>query len=69
MEKKDFDQVVQAIKEATDATNRVLDAANLQRHDGPPTRMTAEQKANALYAAIAAATFLAAFWMFTGLFR
>ena len=69
MENRGFDEVVKAIKDATDATNKVLEAADLQRHAGPPTRLTGQQKAELLAFLIGCLTFLGFLWIVTSPFH
>lgn len=44
MDKRNFDQVVETIDKAEKDVDKVLDAARLQRHEGPSTRLSAGQK-------------------------
>ena len=67
MEKRGFDEVLQGIKKATADTNQVLEAAELQRHAGPSTRMTGQQKAELLALLIGCLTFLGFLWIVTGM--
>ena len=66
MDDRKFDQVVKGVESAEKGVDRVLGAARLQRHAGPPTRMTAEQKAGLLEMLIGCGTFLGVLWILFG---
>lgn len=66
MDKRNFDQVVDTIESAEKDVDKVLEAARLQRHEGPSTRMTAEQKANLLMMLMACGTLLGVLWIMLG---
>ncbi len=58
MDKRNFEDVVKGVESAEKDVDKVLDAARLQRHEGPGTRLTAEQKMELLMMLRAAARFL-----------
>ena len=66
MDKRNFDQVVETIKRAEDDTDRVLEAAKLQRYEGPGTRLTAEQEMGLLMTLMGCGTFLGVVWVLFG---
>lgn len=66
MDDRKFHQVVETIDKAEKDVDKVLGAARLQRHEGPPTRMTAEQKADLLAMLIGCGTFLGVLWILFG---
>lgn len=43
-DEKTFAEVVEDIRSAETKVDKVLDAARLERHAGPPARLSAEQK-------------------------
>lgn len=60
MERK-FDEVVDAIKAAESDVDKVLEAARLERNEGPARYLSAEQKMSIVYCAfglVAALAFL-----------
>lgn len=57
MDKRHFDEVVKQIKGSNDDVDKVLDAAQLQRHEGPSRRLSADQKSNLLWGLIGLAAF------------
>lgn len=56
---RNFKDVVENIRGAEKDVDKVLDAARLERHEGPNRHMTGEQKFVLLLSLIAAGTFLA----------
>lgn len=66
MDNRNFSQVVETIEGAEKDVDRVLGAARLQRHEGPGSRMTAEQKASLLAMLIGCGTFLGVLWILFG---
>lgn len=66
MDKRNFEDVVKGVESAEKDVDKVLDAARLQRHEGPGTRMTGEQKANLLYTLMGCLTLLGAMWVLFG---
>lgn len=48
MERK-FEEVVETIKNAEEDVDKVLSAARLERHEGPPRYLSAEQKMSIIY--------------------
>ena len=66
MDKRNFDQVVETIDKAEKDVDKVLDAARLQRHEGPSTRLNAEQKTNLLMMLMGCGTFLGFLWIMFG---
>lgn len=68
MEKRTFDDVVKGIESAESDVDRVLDAGRLERHEGPSTRLSADQKAWLLELLIGSGTILGVLWMFIGRF-
>ena len=56
---RNFKDVVENIRGAEKDVDKVLDAARLERHEGPNRHMTGEQKLVLLLSLIAAGTFLA----------
>ena len=55
---RNFKDVVENIRGAEKDVDKVLDAARLERHEGPNRHMTGEQKFVLLLSLIAAGTFL-----------
>ena len=55
---RNFKDVVENIRGAEKDVDKVLDAARLERHEGPNRHMTGEQKLILLLSLIAAGTFL-----------
>lgn len=55
---RNFKDVVENIRSAEKDVDKVLDAARLERHEGPNRHMTGEQKLILLLSLIAAGTFL-----------
>lgn len=55
---RNFKDVVENIRSAEKDVDKVLDAARLERHEGPNRHMTGEQKLVLLLSLIAAGTFL-----------
>lgn len=56
---KNFNEVVESIKRAEKNVDTVLDAARLERHEGPPRYLNAEQKMSIIYCTFALLAFLA----------
>ena len=56
---RNFKDVVENIRGAEKDVDKVLDAARLERHEGPNRHMTGEQKFVLLLSLSAAGTFLA----------
>ena len=56
---RNFKDVVENIRGAEKDVDKVLDAARLERHEGPNRHMPGEQKFVLLLSLIAAGTFLA----------
>lgn len=67
MDKRNFDQVVETIDKAEKDVDKVLDAARLQRHEGPSTRLSAGQKMDLLMMLMGCGTFLGFVWLLFGL--
>ena len=67
MDKRNFTEVVKGIESAEKDVDKVLDAAQLQRHEGPGTRLTANQKAELLMMLMGCGTFLGFVWLLFGL--
>lgn len=42
--KRDFEEVIRGITSCEEDVDKVLKAARLERHEGPPRYLTAEQK-------------------------
>lgn len=57
MERK-FEEVVETIRNAEADVDKVLDAARLERHEGPPRYLSAEQKMNIIYCSFGLLAFL-----------
>ena len=55
---RNFKDVVENIRGAEKDVDKVLDAARLERHEGPNRHMTGEKKLILLLSLIAAGTFL-----------
>ena len=55
---RNFKDVVENIRSAEKDVDKVLNAARLERHEGPTRHMTGEQKLILLLSLIAAGTFL-----------
>ena len=66
MDKRNFDQVVETIDKAEKDVDKMLGAARLQRHEGPGTRLTAEQKMELLMMLMGCGTFLGVVWVLFG---
>lgn len=60
MDDRKFNQVVETIDKAEKDVDKVLGAARLQRHAGPGTQLTGEQKFYLLTLLICCLTFLCA---------
>lgn len=58
MERK-FEEVVQTIRNAENDVDKVLSAARLERHEGPPRYLSADQKMSVIYCAFGLTAFLA----------
>ena len=58
MERK-FNEVVETIRNAEEDVDKVLSAARLQRHKGPPRYLSADQKMSVIYCAFGLTAFLA----------
>lgn len=69
MDNRNFDQVVKGVESAEKDVDKMLDAARLQRHEGPCTRLTGEQKASLLYTLMGCVTLLGAIWILFGWVR
>lgn len=57
MGKRDFDDVVKQIESSEKDVDKVLGAARLERHEGAPRYLSAEQKVNLLWGLIGLAAF------------
>lgn len=66
MDKRNFDQVVETIDKAEKDVDKVLDAARLQRHEGPSTRLSAGQKMDLLMMLMGCGTLLGVLWIMFG---
>lgn len=63
---RNFEEVVKSVESAEKDVDKMLDAARLQRHEGPGTRLTAEQKMDLLMALMGCGTMLAIIWILFG---
>lgn len=68
-DQRDFDEVVETIESAEKDVDKVLDAARLQRHEGPGTRLNAEQKMELLMTLMGCGTLLGFMLIITGVLR
>ncbi len=69
MDKRNFEDVVKGVESAEKDVDKMLDAARLQRHEGPGTRLSADQKVWLLELVIGCGTLLGFFWIITGALR
>ncbi len=60
-DERKFQDVVNAVDSAEKDVDRMLDAARLERHEGPNMRMTGEQKYEIALTAIIMGTFVLLF--------
>ena len=58
MERK-FDEVVDAIRNAESDVDKILEAAHLERHEGPPRYLSVDQKMSIAYCAFGLVAVLA----------
>lgn len=66
MDNRNFDQVVKGVENAEKDVDKMLDASRLQRHEGPGTRLTADQKMDLLMMLIGCVTLLGVLWIMIG---
>lgn len=66
MDSRSFDQVVKGVESAEKDVDKMLGAARLQRHDGPGTRLTADQKMDLLMMLMGCVTLLGVLWIMIG---
>jgi len=66
MDKRTYDQVVKGVESAEKDVDKMLGAARLQRHEGPSTRLTAQQKTNLLMMLMGCGTALGVLWILFG---
>jgi len=64
-DERKFADVVDTIDKAERDVDRLLDAARLERHEGPQMRLTGEQKYNIIMAVIGAVSVLVFFLSLT----
>ena len=63
---RNFEDVVKGVESAEKDVDKMLDAARLQRHEGPGTRLTAEQKMELLIMLMGCGTLLGFMWIMLG---
>ena len=66
MDKRNFEDVVKGVESAEKDVDKVLDAARLQRHEGPSTRLSAGQKMDLLMMLMGCGTLLGVLWIMFG---
>ena len=64
---RNFEEVVKGVENAEKDVDKVLGAARLQRHEGPGTRLTAQQKMELLMMLMGCGTFLGFVWLLFGM--